>query len=188
MTRTDEANFTTISNRKLRSTIALREERFDMALAPRFFNGDAAQIVKHSLSLQEVRGSMPIISNFSDEPGNQKKIITGSYFVRSKKDIDTYVEYAKGSIWNSRELHENAISAANRQGKPQKDVEGNITLVIRESKTSVWHKQLLWTSPARYVNRKGKRLAYVKHVDWWPAPTKPILKRYAIKNAVQLLH
>ena len=37
-----------------------------------------------------------------------------------------YVQYAKGSIWNSTQLAEKAISAPNRQGLPQKDVEGNI--------------------------------------------------------------
>ena len=41
-----------------------------MALDPRFFNMDVAQTVKRSLSLQEVRGSMPGISNFSEEPKN----------------------------------------------------------------------------------------------------------------------
>ena len=90
-----------------------------------------------------------------------------------------YVQYAKGSIWNSTELAEKAISAPNRQGLPQKDVEENITLLIRESKTSFWHKQLLWSPPARHVNRMSKRLACEKHMDWWPASTKPILKRYA---------
>ena len=72
MTRIDKANFETICNRKLCSTIALTEERFDMALAPRFLNCDVAQMVERSLSLQEVRESMPRISNFSEEPGNQK--------------------------------------------------------------------------------------------------------------------
>ena len=43
-----------------------------MSLAPRFLNGDVAQMVERTLSLQEVRGSMPRISNFSEEPGNQK--------------------------------------------------------------------------------------------------------------------
>ena len=45
---------------------------FYLALAPRFFNGDEAQMVERTLSLQEVRGSMPRISNFSEEPGNKK--------------------------------------------------------------------------------------------------------------------
>ena len=72
MTRIDKAKFTTICNRKLCSTIALTEERFDKALAPRFLNADVAQMVESSLSLQEVRESMRRISNFSEEPGNQK--------------------------------------------------------------------------------------------------------------------
>ena len=91
-----------------------------MAWAPRFLNGDIAEMVESSLSMREVRGSMPRISNFSDVPGNQKKIARGSYFVRSKTDTDMYVQYAKGSIWNSTELAEKAISAPNRQGVPQK--------------------------------------------------------------------
>ena len=40
--------------------------------------------------------------------------------------MDLYVQYAKGSIWNSTELAEKAISAPNRQGLHQEDVEGNI--------------------------------------------------------------
>ena len=55
-----------------------------------------------------------------------------------KKDIDMYVQYAKGSIWNSTENAEKAINAPRPQGLPQKDVEGNIILLIRESKTSIW--------------------------------------------------
>ena len=72
MTRIDKVKFTTICNRKLCSTIALTEEKFDMALAPRFLNGDVAQMVERSLSFQEVRESMRRISNFSEEPGKQK--------------------------------------------------------------------------------------------------------------------
>ena len=72
MTRIDKANFTTICIGKLCSTIALTKERLDMALAPRFINGDVAQMVERSLSMREVRGSMPRIYNFSEEPGNQK--------------------------------------------------------------------------------------------------------------------
>ena len=53
---------------------------------------------------------------------------------------------------------------------------------MSESKTSVWQKQLLWTPPARHVNREGKRLACAKHMDWWPASTKPISQPYAIQN------
>ena len=87
-----------------------------------------------------------------------------------------------------KELPEKAISAPNRQGVPQKDVERNTTLLISESKRSLWHKQLLWTPPARHVNRKGKRLACEKLMDWWLTATKPILERYAIKESVQLLH
>ena len=53
-----------------RSTIALTEERLEMALAPRFLNGDVAQMVERSLSMREVRGSTPRISNFLEEPKN----------------------------------------------------------------------------------------------------------------------
>ena len=48
----------------------INRDMFYLALAPRFFNGDAAQMVERTLSLQEVRGSMPRISNFSEEPRN----------------------------------------------------------------------------------------------------------------------
>ena len=44
-----------------------------MPMAPRFLNRDVAQTVERSLSMREVRGPMPRISNFSEEPGNQKK-------------------------------------------------------------------------------------------------------------------
>ena len=37
-------------------------------------------------------------------------------------------------------LNEKAIGAPIRQCLPQKDVEGNIILLICESKTFVWHK------------------------------------------------
>ena len=72
MTRTDNANITTKCNTGLCSTISITEEKFDKAKAPRFLNGDVAQMVERSLSMREVRGSMPRISNFSEEPGNQK--------------------------------------------------------------------------------------------------------------------
>ena len=68
---------------------------------------------------------MPRISNFSEEPGNQKRK-NGKLFWKTKEDMDLYVQYAKGSIWNSTELAEKAISGPNGQGLPQKDVEGNI--------------------------------------------------------------
>ena len=74
-----------------------------------------------------------------------------------------YVQYAKGSIWNSTELADKAISAPNRQGLPKKDVEGNITLLISDQrprheingyfgqhrgisieKTSDWHVKNTW--------------------------------------------
>ena len=90
-----------------------------------------------------------------------------------------YVQYPKESIWSGTELAKKAIGAPNRQSLPQKDVEGNITLLISETKTTLWHRQLLSTPPARHVNRKSKRLACEKHMDWWPASTKPILERYA---------
>ena len=73
MTRTDKANITTICNSGLCSTISITEGRFDKAIAPRFLNGEVAQMVERSLSMREVRGSMPRISNFSEEPGNQKR-------------------------------------------------------------------------------------------------------------------
>ena len=44
-----------------------------MSLAPRFITGDVAQMVERSLCMWAVRRSMPRISNFSEEPGKQKK-------------------------------------------------------------------------------------------------------------------
>ena len=111
MTRIDKAYFTTRCNRKLCSTIALTKEKLHMSLAPRFITGDVAQMVERSLCMWAVRGSMPRISNFSEEPGNQKKRNKGSCFVRPKHDMDLYVQYAKGSIWNSTELAEKALMA-----------------------------------------------------------------------------
>ena len=93
--------------------------------------------------------------------------------------MDLNIHYAKGGIWNSKELAEKGIGVPNHQGLPQKYVRGNITILMRESKTFVWQKQLLWTPPARHVNRKGKRLGCEKHMHWWPASTKPILEQYA---------
>ena len=186
MTRINKAKVTTICNRGLCSTVEKTEERFDMAWGPRFLNGDVVQMVERSLSMREVRRSMPRISNFSEQPGTQKKT-TGSYLVRPKEDLDFYLQYAKRSIWNSTELAEKAIGAPNHHGLPQKVVDGNITPAISESKSSLWHKLLLWTPPARHVNRKGKRLACEKHMDWWLASTKPNLQRYAIEDSVQLL-
>ena len=59
MTRTDKANITTICNRGLCSTISITEGRFHNEIAPRFLNGDVAQMVERSLCMREVPGSMP---------------------------------------------------------------------------------------------------------------------------------
>ena len=85
MTRTDNANITTKCNTGLCSTISITEEKFDKAKAPRFLNGDVAQMVERSLSMREVRGSMPRISNFSEEPGKQKKEIRSAVLLDQKK-------------------------------------------------------------------------------------------------------
>ena len=73
MTRIDKANFITICNRGLCSTISRAEEIIDKAVAPRFLNGKEAQMVGRSLSMRDLRWSMLRISNFSEEPGNQKR-------------------------------------------------------------------------------------------------------------------
>ena len=67
------ADNTTIGNRGLCSTISITDERFHKVVSPRFLNGDVAQMVERSLSMREVRGPMPRISKFSEEPGNQKR-------------------------------------------------------------------------------------------------------------------
>ena len=158
MTRTDKANITTICNRGLCSTISITEGRFHNEIAPRFLNGDVAQMVECSLSMREVRGRCPASPIFQRSP-EIKKGNTVSCFVRPKEGMDLYVQYEEGSIWNSTEFAEKGIGVLNHQGLPQKDVGGNNTILMSESKTSVWHKQLLLTPPARQVNREGKRLA-----------------------------
>ena len=190
MTRTVKANITTICKGGLCSTISITKGRFDKAIAPRFLNGDVAQMVERSLGIREVRESMPRISNISEEPGNKKKEIREAVFLDQKKtwictsnmrkeasetvqsllrkgleswitmfylrktseetllywwvnqrhpsDINSsFGLHQRGksigrasdwhvSIWNRIELAEKAISAPNRLGLPQKDVEGNI--------------------------------------------------------------
>ena len=120
------------------STIALTKVRLHISLAARFLTRDVAQIVEPRFS-SEVEGSMPRISDFSEEPGKQKKGKTVSCFVRPEEDMDLYVQNGKRSIWKSTELAEKAIGVPNHQGLPQKDVGGNITILMSESKTSVWH-------------------------------------------------
>ena len=141
------------------STIALTKERLQMSLAARFLTRDVAQMVESSLCMREVRGSMPPASPIFQRSPEIRKGKTVSCFVRPKEGMDLYVQYEEGSIWNSTEFAEKGIGVLNHQGLPQKDVGGNNTILMSESKTSVWHKQLLWTPPARQVNREGKRLA-----------------------------
>ena len=182
MTRIDKAYFTTICNRKLCSSIALTKEKLHMSLAPRLITGDAAEKVESSLCMWAVRESMPRISNFSEEPGNQKKKY-GKLFCYTKTRHGFVRPMCKRKhLKRYRACWESTNRARNRQGLPQKDVGGNITILTSESKTSDWHKQFMWTPPARYVNREGKRLACEKHMDWWPASTKPLLQPYAIQN------
>ena len=119
------ANITTIGNRGLCSTISITKERFDKVVAPRFPNGDVAQMVERSLSMREVRDQCPASPIFQ-RSHEIKKGKTVSCFVSPKEDMDLYVQYGKGSTWNSTELAEKAIAVPNRQGLPQKDVEGNI--------------------------------------------------------------
>ena len=178
MTRIHKADFRTICNR-LRLTISLTEERLQMSLAPRFLNEDVAQMAKRSLCMRELRRSMPHFSNFTEEPGNRKRKY-GGLFCKTKRRHRFERPICKRkhlkqyrACWKSDWCPESPRFT-------QKDVDGNITPAIRESKTSLWHKQLLWTLPVRHDNRKGKPLACEKHLDWWPASTKAILERYAI--------
>ena len=108
-----------------RSTIALTKERLQMSLATRFLTRDVAQMVERSLCMREVRGSMsPHLQIFRGARKSKNEI--RYCFVRPKEYMDLYVQYAKGSIWNSTELAKRAISAPNRQCLTQQDVEGNI--------------------------------------------------------------
>ena len=60
-----------------------------MVLAPRFLNGDVAQMVERSLSMREVRGSIPRDSNFSKETGNQKELQEALLLAQKKTLICT---------------------------------------------------------------------------------------------------
>ena len=62
--------------------------------------GDVAQKAERSFRRREERRWMPRISNYSEKTGNQETNTTGSCFVRSKENIDKYVQYSMGSIWN----------------------------------------------------------------------------------------
>ena len=66
-------SYNDLYNKKTLFKYCINRDKFDMALAPRVFNGDVAQMIERTLTLQEVRGSIPRISNFSEEPGNQKE-------------------------------------------------------------------------------------------------------------------
>ena len=48
-------------------------ERLQISLAPPFLNGDVAQMVERSLCMRDLLRSMHHFSNFSEEPGNQKR-------------------------------------------------------------------------------------------------------------------
>ena len=105
-----------------------------MSLAPRFLNVEVAQMLQRSLFMREIKGRCPASPIFQ-RSREMKKGNTRSCFVRPKDDMDLYVQYAKGSIWNSTEPDEKAINAPNRPDLSQKDVEWNITLLISEQKT-----------------------------------------------------
>ena len=87
-------------NRRLRSTIALTEEWLQTSICTNFLNGDVSQKVERLIRMREERGWMPRITNFSEKTGNQKTNY-GKRFCQTKKNIDKYVQYSKGSIWNS---------------------------------------------------------------------------------------
>ena len=70
-----------------------------MSLSTSFLNGDVAQNIERSYRMWEERGWMSRISIFSEKTGNQETNATGIWFVRSKKNIDKYVQYSTGSIW-----------------------------------------------------------------------------------------
>ena len=79
----------------------MTEKWLQMSLSTSFLNGDVAQNIERSYRMREERGSMPRISNYSEKTGNQETNTTGSCLIRSKKNIDKYVQYSMGSIWNS---------------------------------------------------------------------------------------
>ena len=69
----DKTNLRTICNKRPRSTFAITEGRLQMSLTPCCLNEDVAQMVGRSLCMREVRRLMSRLSNFSEEPGNQKR-------------------------------------------------------------------------------------------------------------------
>ena len=79
-----------------------------MALAPRFFNGDVAQMVEHSLCMREVRGSLP--RNLQFFRGARK----------SKTEIREAVLLDQKKTWICTSIMQKEAS--------ETDVKGNITL------------------------------------------------------------
>ena len=73
--------------------------------------------------------------------------------------MDLYVQYAKKSIQNSTELAEKVIGAPNRQGLPQKDVEGNI------NSTDKTIKDIRLTKTA-HVDHHQRRMSNERASDW----------------------
>ena len=170
ITRVDKTIFRTMWSRKLRSTIALTEEWVQMSLSTSFLNGDVAQKVERSFRRREERGWMPRVSKFSEKTGNQETNATGIFWQIEKKTListsNTQLEASETPV-----LNETAIGAPNLLILPHKDVEGNTVLLTCESKTSLWHKKLQWTTPAWQLKRKGNPLACEKQMDWWTALT-----------------
>ena len=79
----------------------MTEKWLQMSLSTSFLNGDVAQNIERSFHMREERGWMPRIPNYSEKTGNQETNTTGSCLIGSKKNIDKYVQYSMGSIWNS---------------------------------------------------------------------------------------
>ena len=171
MTRVHKTSSRTMWNRNFRSTIALTEEWLQMSLSTSSLNGDVTQKVERSFHRREEQGWMPRVSNFSEKTGNQETNTTGSCSVRSKKKTLISTSNIRREASETAVLNEKATGAPNFLLLSHKDVGGNTVLLTCESKTSLWHKKLHWTTPAWQLNRKANPLACEKKMDWWTAST-----------------
>ena len=165
-----------------------------MSLAPRFLNVEVAQMLQRSLFMREVRRRCPASRVFQSSR-KMKKGNTRTCFARPEEDMDLYDQYARGSIWNSTELNEQAISNPNRQGLSQEDVEWNITLLISESKTPYRKAPLDTTSEVS--QSKGQAIAMcetrglmtrIDRADFTTICTRKLCSTIAIKEIGLIWH
>ena len=176
MTRIEKANFRTKCNERLRSTIALTEEWLQMSLAPRFHNGDVAQTVERSLRMQNARGTgidAPHLQFFRGAR-KSKKEIGETVLLDQKKTWIFYVQYGKeASEIVQNLLRKRLVSRITKVYLRKTSEETLLYWWVNQRHPSDMNSLFGPTSEA--CESKAKRLACEKHMDWWPASTKPIL-------------